>query len=205
MAQSSARSYSPSMDFNAHTGLHGERGSGALVIFTRVEGLLREHTHAASAAACDPLRFLASHHVPLVLVSSWEPSEVRRLQDEFAFSQLFICREGAELHVPRPWLCASADAGPRPGDETEWEVFRFSPPSITAAFELVCATFVARGYDPLLTVGIGCDLADYALLAAVDIPIAVRDPSGRRPDLLGELPGCTSRRPPARPGGPRRS
>jgi hypothetical protein len=177
------------MDFNGHTGLHGERSSGALVIFTRVEGLLREHMHAASAAACDPLRFLASHHVPLVLVSSWEASEIRRLQDEFAFRQPFICHEGAALHVPRPWLCASADADAGSGDETEWEVFRFSPPSISAAFERVCAMFVARGYDPLLTVGIGCDLADYALLAAVDIPIVVRDRSGRRPELLGHLPG----------------
>ena len=49
--------------------------------------------------------------------------------------------------------------------------------------------FLARGYDPLLTVGIGCDLPDYDLLAAVDVPIVVRDQCSTPPELLRELPG----------------
>ena len=177
------------MALNSHAGqTNGDKRSGALVIFSRVEGLLRERTHGASPGARDPLRFLASRGVPLVLVSAWEASEIRQLQDEFAFRQPFLCEDGAALHVPRPWM-SGASANPPIEEEPEWEVFRFSPPSITAAFDLVTVMFMARGYDPLLTVGIGCDLADYALLAKVDIPIVVRDQYGRRPDVFDHLPG----------------
>ena len=71
------------------------------MIFSRVEGLLRDRTHAVSAEAHDPLRFLVDWGVPIVLVSAWDAAEIRRLQHEFAFSQPFICDEGAALHVPR--------------------------------------------------------------------------------------------------------
>ena len=112
------------------------------------------------------------------------------MQHEFAFNQPFICEEGAALHVPRTWLNPPDVASPSVNEQTgEWEVFRFNPRSISAAFELVSATFLARGYDPLLTVGIGCDLADYPLLMAVDIPIVVRDRCHSQPELLKQLPG----------------
>ena len=41
----------------------------------------------------------------------------------------------------------------------------------------------------LLTVGIGRDLADYALLREVDIPIVVRDVCRSQPQLVDQLPG----------------
>lgn len=168
----------------------GERDSGSLVIFSRVEGLLRERTHATYAAASDPLRFLATWDVPLVLVSTWDASEIRHLQHEFALDQPFICEEGAALHVPGRWLGEPlAAASTRLFEETEWEVFRFSPRSINGAVRLLAAMFLARGYDPLLTVGIGCDLADYDLLATVDIPIVVRDKRGSQTELLRQMPG----------------
>ena len=153
----------------------GESRSGTLVIFSRVEGLLRDRTHA----------------VPIVLVSAWDAAEIRRLQHEFAFHQPFICEDGAALHVPRSWLNQPDEASRCVNDGTaEWEVFRFSPPSVGAAFELVNAMFRARGYDPLLTVGVGCDVADYNLLTVVDVPIVVRDGSSRQPELLRRLPGA---------------
>lgn len=164
-----------------------EARSGALVIFTRVEGLLRERTRVASAAAGDPLRFLASWGVPLIFVSAWDASEIRRLQCEFTFEQPFICEGGAAVHVPGSWL--GGRAAPDTQIDTPWEVFRFSPQTIGGAVHLLTAMFLARGYDPLLTVGIGCDLADYDLLAAVDIPIVVRDRCEPPPELLRALPG----------------
>jgi predicted mannosyl-3-phosphoglycerate phosphatase (HAD superfamily) len=168
----------------------GERDAGSLVIFTRVEGLLRERTHVALAAASGPLQCLAAWGVPLVLVSSWDASEIRQLQYEFASNQPFICEKGAALYVPRLWLGEPASANPGLDEEREWETFRFSPPSVSAAVRLLTAMFLTRGHDPLLTVGIGCDLADYNLLATVDIPIVVRDRSGSQPELLRQLPGA---------------
>jgi predicted mannosyl-3-phosphoglycerate phosphatase (HAD superfamily) len=167
-----------------------ESRSEALVIFSRVEGLLRDRTHAVSAEAHDPLRFLVDWGVPIVLVSAWDAAEIRRLQFEFAFNQPFICDEGAALHVPGSWLNQPDEGSTCVNDGTaEWEVFRFSPRSVSAAFELVSAMFLARGYDPLLTVGVGCDVADYNLLTVVDVPIVVRDGSSRQPELLRRLPG----------------
>jgi hypothetical protein len=165
----------------------GESRSGALVIFTRVEGLLRERTHVASAAAGDPLRCLASWGVPLVFVSAWDASEIRHLQTEFAFEQPFICEEGAAVHVPGSWLVEPAATNTQ--IESAWEVFRFSPRTVGGAVHLLTGMFLARGYDPLLTVGIGCDLPDYDLLAAVDVPIVVRDQCSTPPEVLRELPG----------------
>ena len=159
------------------------------MIFTRVEGLLREGTHAATAAVGDPLRFLARRGVPVVLVSAWQASEIRRLQHECAFSQPFICEDGAALYVPGTWLHEPASPSSHADGAGGWEVFRFSPPSVSAAVRLASEAFVARGHNPLLTVGIGCDLADYTLLMAVDVPIVVRGRSGSQPDLLLNLPG----------------
>jgi len=189
IANAGARSYIPTMTANsqiAHTA--GNGASGSLVIFTRVEGLLRERTRAPNPAASEPLRFLAGYGVPLVLVSAWEATELLELQREFALHQPFICEDGAALHVPRAWP-GDPPAGVSIDDDTAWEVFRFSPASVSDAFTLVRAMFLARGYDPLLTVGIGCDLADYTLLTAVDIPIVVRNRSARQSRLLRELPG----------------
>jgi hypothetical protein len=168
---------------------HG-RKSGSLVVFTRLEGLLREHGGRTFVEEGDPLRFLATQGVPLVLVSAWDPSVVRQLQREVSFTQPFICREGAELHVPAEWLHEPVSAPCSVELDTAWEVFRFSPPSIGAAFELVSAIFLARGHAPLLTVGIGCDLADYNLLTAVDVPIVVRGRNGTQPELLRQLPAA---------------
>jgi predicted mannosyl-3-phosphoglycerate phosphatase (HAD superfamily) len=162
--------------------------SGSLVIFTRVEGLLRERTHEPSVAADDPLRFLSRQGVPLVLVSAWKASEIRQLQCEFGFRQPFICEEGAALHVPQASLDKLSAGRARIDEDTEWEIFRFDGPSISAAFQLASGLFRAQGYDPLLTVGIGCALSDYALLTAVDIPIVVRG-YGCQAELLRYLPG----------------
>ena len=176
------------MVLNSEAVDNGDSRSGALVIFTRVEGLLRERTHGPCAAAGDPLRFLSCQGVPLVLVSAWEAPVIRQLQCEFGLSQPFICEEGAALHVPQPRLGTLPADRSRGHDETEWEVFRFDPPSISAAVHLASGLFLARGYDPLLTIGIGCSLSDYTLLSAVDIPIVIRE-HGCQPELLRHLPG----------------
>lgn len=164
--------------------------SGSLVVFTRLEGLLREHAGRTFVEEGDPLRFLATQGVPLVLVSAWDASVVRQLQSEVPFTQPFICREGGELHVPAEWLHEPVSTPCAAQLDMGWEVFRFSPPSVGAAFELVSAIFVARGHGPLLTVGIGCDLADYNLLTAVDVPIVVRGRNGTQPELLRQLPAA---------------
>ena len=161
--------------------------SGCLVIFTRVEGVLGDRIDGWSAAADDTLRFLSSWGVPVVLVSSSAAAELQQLERAFALQQPFICENGGALYVPRTWLepetvSASAACG-------TWERFRLSPPSPSAAVELACTMFETRGFESLLTVGIGCDLADYGMLTAVDVPIVVRSQLRDQTELLRQLPG----------------
>ena len=54
----------------------------------------------------------------------------------------------------------------------------------------LCDLFLARGHDKILTVGLGCDTSDSAMLAAVDIPIVVRDQRLDQSALLRYVPGA---------------
>jgi predicted mannosyl-3-phosphoglycerate phosphatase (HAD superfamily) len=156
------------------------------VIFTRVEGVLCDRLDAWLTADESPLQFLNSWGVPVVLVSSGTAAELQPLLRDFGLQQPFICENGGVLYVPQTWL--EPETLNVTADRDEWERFRLSPPSMAAAVELACTMFVARGYDSLLTVGIGCDLADYGLLTAVDIPIVVRSQHGNQTELLRHLP-----------------
>lgn len=160
--------------------------TGTLVIFTRVEGLLRhgvaESCGDVSRAALDAL---VQADVPLVLVSESGAQDVQALQCELGLAQPFICDRGALLYIPAAFFSETAE--PRPGP---WEVFTFEPPDPAAAIRLLTALFVARGQDKILSVGLGCECADAAMLAAVDVPIVVRDQHRDQQPLLQYVPGA---------------
>lgn len=159
--------------------------SGTLVIFTRVEGLLRQCVAKAGEMTRRALDPLVRGRVPLVLVSDSDAAEVRALQRDLDLVQPFICGGGAFLHIPAAYFSDTAepDAGP-------WEVFSFDPPDRAAAIRLLSDLFLARGHDKILSVGLGCDSADAAMLAAVDVPIVVRDQHRDQQPLLQYVPGA---------------
>jgi predicted mannosyl-3-phosphoglycerate phosphatase (HAD superfamily) len=173
-----------------HTAIARERGqtcaSGTLVIFTRVEGLLRQRATAPCEVSRDVMTSLISARVPLVLVSEASEMDVRELQREIGVLQPFICDRGAALHIPPAYF---SDADESPGGDA-WEVFSFDTRSPTAAMRLLAALFIARGHDKILTVGLGCDWTDSAMLAAVDVPIVVRDQRQDQTTLLQYVPGA---------------
>jgi hypothetical protein len=159
--------------------------TGTLVIFTRVEGLLRRRAAEPCDVSRAALEALLLAHVPLVLVSDSSPEDVQAIQGELGFAQPFICDRGARLHIPAAYFTEAAELHPQP-----WEVFSFDPPDPAAAIRLLCALFVARGHDKILSVGLGCDCSDGTMLAAVDVPIVVRDPHRDQRPLLQYLPGA---------------
>lgn len=159
--------------------------TGTLVIFTRVEGLLRQRAKAPCDLSREALEALLSAHVPLVLVSDSSAKEVQQFQRELGLVQPFISGHGAALYIPAAYFSETdeSEAGP-------WEVFSFEPADTAAAIRLLSALFIARGHDKILSVGLGCDCGDGTMLAAVDVPIVVRDQHRDQQALLQYVPGA---------------
>jgi hypothetical protein len=125
---------------------------------------------------------LAACEVPLVFVSDAVSQDVRQLQCELGVFAPFICGRGAELHIPR-------DTEPGVGaDDHGWEQHRFTPPAVPTAVAWLREVLSARRGSDVLMVGLGCQADDYGLLAAVDIPIVVRQDDADQAALLRLLP-----------------
>lgn len=183
----------------AQSGVH--TASGTLVIFTRVDGLLRqritapadkntapaENNRVPCELSPDALNALISTRVPLVLVSDSGAADIRQMQRELGLTEPFISRGGAALHIPPDYFTQLDDVG---AADDEWEMFSFDTIGPTAAMRLLGALFLARGHDKILTVGLGCDTSDSAMLAAVDVPIVVRDRRLDQSALLRYVPGA---------------
>jgi predicted mannosyl-3-phosphoglycerate phosphatase (HAD superfamily) len=160
-------------------------GTATLVIFTRVEGLLRRRTTEACDVSRGALDALARAQVPLVLVSESSAAEVQALQRDLGLSHPFICDGGASLYIPAAYFIEATEPAPGP-----WEVFSFAPADPAAAIRLLSSLFAARGHDKILSVGLGCECGDATMLAAVDVPIVVRDQHHDQQPLLQYVPGA---------------
>lgn len=170
----------------AHTDVHS-CASGTLVIFTRVDGLLRERAAAACELTRDAVTALISTRVPLVFVSDSESADVRTIQRDLGLVQPFISDGGAALHIPPEYFTQPYGAS---SSYDDWEMFSFDATGPAAAMRLLGALFLARGHDKILTVGVGCGTSDGAMLNAVDIPIVVRDQRLDQSALLRYVPGA---------------
>ena len=113
------------------------------MIFTRVDGLLRDRAAAACELTRDALTALIATRVPLVLVSDSEAADVRTIQRELGLWQPFISGGGAALHIPPEYFTQPDDAGARHPD---WEMFSFDATEPAAAMQLLGALFVSRGH-----------------------------------------------------------
>jgi mannosyl-3-phosphoglycerate phosphatase len=94
----------------------------SMVVFTDVDGALRDpHTRSWSDART-ALHLLSSHGVPLVLVAHQCAAELLRLQREIGLRQPFIAESGAALFIPRDYFADLPGLGASAGD---WEVVEF--------------------------------------------------------------------------------
>lgn len=157
-----------------------------LVIFTRVEGLLRERGTAPCEFPSEVVTALLSAHVPLVLVSESNAADVREMQRTLGLVEPFVCDGGHSLHIPPAYFDEMPEAAAKDG----WERFSFGTAGPAAAIRLLSALFLARGHEKILTVGLGCDCRDVPMLAAVDVPIVVRDRERNHLSLLRDVPGA---------------
>ena len=170
------------MDVNANAG--GAGGESTVIVFARLGGLLTDPSDTSCQLPAHAVDLLRAWGARLILVSSFPANYVHQVQRDFHITEAFVCDGGAALHIPNSYLRVSDP----PGAETEWEIFRFNPPDKAAAVHLVRDLFLGLGSRDVLTIGIGWDLDDYGVLAAVDVPVVVRDVVKDQSGLLRYVP-----------------
>jgi predicted mannosyl-3-phosphoglycerate phosphatase (HAD superfamily) len=160
--------------------------SASIVVFTTVNGTLRQGRSGSYEDARVALELLAARGIPVVLMSHDDAALVRELQRELGLRQPFICDGGAVLHIPRGYF-AELD-GLTAGDES-WEMFEFGVRDPARAIRLLASLFSVRG-EEILTLGFGSEWEDGALLGAVDVPVVVRSDGADQSRLLRRIPGA---------------
>ena len=160
--------------------------SRSVIIFTRVDGTLREQWEQPSDTVCAAVATVAGDGVPVILVSDEAAARVEQLQHDLAVTGPFICDGGESLFIPRGYF-EELD-GLSAGDD-QWEVFSFPSGDLTRAVRLLTSLFAVHA-DDLLTVGLGCDWSDKSFLRAVDVPIVVRNDGRDQRRLLRSLPNA---------------
>jgi predicted mannosyl-3-phosphoglycerate phosphatase (HAD superfamily) len=160
--------------------------STAIVVFTAIDGILRQQECTSCGEARNALDLLRERSVPVILMSHDGPAPVQALQAELGLLEPFICDGGATLYIPRGYF-EELD-GLAAGDDC-WEVFHFGVRDPARPVRLLASLYSVRGED-ILTVGFGCRWADRALLAAVNVSIIVRDGSDDHEKLVRRIPGA---------------
>lgn len=163
-----------------------DQEDAAILVFARIDDLPPDADRTGHLPP-DAVAVLVHWGVKLILVSMGAAPQVRQVQCRLNITEPFVCEGGAALHIPP--VCFQAEDSLLSLDE-DWDVIRFSPPNRMAAVAVLRDLFVAHGYGDVLTIGIGCDLDDYGVLAAVDVPVVVRDPAKEQRQLLRYIPGA---------------
>jgi hypothetical protein len=157
-----------------------------LVLFTAIEGILQPVGSDSCADARAAFDLLTDRGVPVVLMSHGDAAAVKALQRNLGLRGPFICDGGASLYIPRGYF-EELD-GLSSGDD-EWEVFEFRVRDPTCAVRLLTSLFAVRD-EEVFTIGFGCAWADRMLLAAVTVPVIVRNDLYDQVRLLRRVPGA---------------
>ena len=158
----------------------------SIVVFTTVDGVLRHPGTPSCDDAREALALLTTRGVPVVLMSHGDAASLQETQRELGLAHPFICHGGACLYIPRGYF-EELD-GLTSGDEA-WEVFQFGVSDPSRALRLLASLYSVRGED-ILTIGFGGAWEDCALLAAVDVPIVVRQQTSDSTRLLRKIPSA---------------
>ena len=160
-------------------------GESTVVVFVRLGSLRTDPSHNLCQLPRRAVDLLRSWGARLILVSASTADYVRQVQRELQINEAFVCDRGAALYVPNSYF--------RDRDRHvtgEWEIFRFNPPDKSATVNLVRDLFLGLGSRDVLTIGVGCDFDDYGVLAAVEVPVVVRDVVKDQSGLLRYVPGA---------------
>ena len=74
--------------------------SPRILIFSEVDGVLRDPSVGSLATAANVLEELSREHVPLILCSSKTRAELEQIQQELRISHPFVCENGGAAFIP---------------------------------------------------------------------------------------------------------
>jgi predicted mannosyl-3-phosphoglycerate phosphatase (HAD superfamily) len=157
-----------------------------MVVFTSIDGALRQHGSGSCTDARAAVDLLTGHGVPVVLVGRGRPEEAMALQRELGLKHPFISGNGEALHVPRGYFPELDEV--RGGDD-EWHILHFADGDPRRALRLAVSLYQME-QDDELTVGLGADWDDRILLGAVDVPVIVRCDSMDQSRLRRRIPNA---------------
>ncbi len=156
-----------------------------MVVVTDVDGTLRDPRTGSLTPADLALSMLSANGVPVVLSAPGRPAELIGLQDSLGLVHPFICRNGAEIHIPAGYF---SDHGVERTAIRRWEVITLGPSdSLARAMRLLRSLYRSRN-DLVVLIGLGDDWDDRFLLGEVDIPVIVRNDAVDQSGLIRVMP-----------------
>jgi predicted mannosyl-3-phosphoglycerate phosphatase (HAD superfamily) len=156
-----------------------------LVVFTTVDGTLRPRGSGSCAEVRAALGLLASHDVPVVLLSDCPADEVMWIQSELGIRHPFIAEGGTALYTPVGCFPELHGLGESAGD---WQVVTFhSAPDAGPAVRLLLSLYRLQ-LDEIFVIGLGAEWRDRVLLREVDVPVIVRDEASDQARLRRKVP-----------------
>jgi predicted mannosyl-3-phosphoglycerate phosphatase (HAD superfamily) len=157
-----------------------------LVIFTALDGVLRDgdtcSTHETRAA----LRMLGQRDIPIVLTSSRPAHELLAVQRELGMRYPFVANGGASLHIPTGYFPELT----RIGSQVDgWNVVEFKVPEAGHGIRLLMSLYRLCSEDVVI-VALADHPEDRVLLHEADVPVIVRNDSLNQRALLSEMPSA---------------
>src|SRR5688500_10846087 len=105
--------------------LTSQAASPSLVLFTAVDGVLREGPAGPCGDVRPDVELLASRRVPVVLTSHHPAADLMTLQQGLGLRHPFICRDGSAVHVPHGYFADLVDLWP---EDEEWHLVPLGAP-----------------------------------------------------------------------------
>lgn len=161
----------------------------SIVIITATDCILDAASRGVASTAKHTAGALADHDIPLVLMSTRGPRDVRRVQRELAIVAPFLSDGGSRLHIPVGYFPSPQT----PAEEGEWEIFAFNEhgaaADTTRAVRILLAKYRQSRPD-MVAVGLGHAWGDRLLLQSVDVPVIVRSTRVDQKALIRACPNA---------------
>lgn len=157
-----------------------------LVIFTAVDGVLRDGQTCSTRETRAALRMLAQRDIPLVLTSSRPAYELLALQRELGVRYPFVANGGASLHIPAGYFPELT----RIGSQVDgWNIVEFKVPEAGHGIRLLMSLYRLCS-DEVVIVGLADNLHDRVLLHEADVPVIIRNDGVDQRALVREMPSA---------------
>ena len=157
-----------------------------LVIFTAVDGVLRDAETRSTRETRAALRMLAQRDIPLVLTSARSPAELLALQRELGVRYPFVAEGGASLHIPAGYFPELTRIG---AHVDGWNIVEFKVPEAGHGIRLLMSLYRLCS-EEVVIVGLADTASDRVLLHEADVPVIVRNGGADQEALLREMPSA---------------